>query len=381
MKLKLSNEECAKLASRFILPTYSRMPIALVKGKGSKVWDADGKEYLDFFAGLAVDNLGHAPPAVRRAIADQAGKLLHCSNLFHIREQAELAKVLTKLSGLHQAFFCNSGAEAVEAAIKFSRFYSIKKKGEGSHEIIVAHNSFHGRTLGALSATQQAKYQAGFGPLVPGFVPVPFNDLSAIQGACGPKTAAVLLETIQGEGGVHLPASGFFLALRKFCTEKGILLILDEVQTGMGRTGKLFGYQNYGILPDLVAMSKALGSGFPIGATLVSEEVARSVTPGMHASTFGGNPLACRAALATLAAIAKPSFLSSVQKRGKFLLKGLEGLKRKYPVIREVRGMGLMVACTLASEVGGEIVSKALARGLLINAIQGKILRFIPPLV
>lgn len=380
-KSHLSNQENAERIARYVLPTYARLPITLVKGKGARVWDADGKEYLDFFAGLAVDNLGHAHPAVKKAITDQAGKLLHCSNLFHIAEQGELAEVLVEKSGLTQAFFCNSGAESVEAAIKFSRFFSIKKKGEACFEIIVAQNSFHGRTLGALSATMQPKYQNGFGPLVAGFRAVPFNDLAALDAAITGKTAAVLFETIQGEGGVHIPNADFFKKLRKLCTEKGVLLILDEVQTGIGRTGKLFAFQHAGIVPDLLALSKALGSGVPIGACLVSHEVAQTVVPGMHASTFGGNPLACRAALATLAIVAKPSFLDSVKKRGKFLMAGLEKLRQKHPIIGEVRGMGLMVAATLHEERGPEIVKKCLEGGLLINSIQGKILRFVPPLI
>ncbi len=345
------------------------------------VWDSEGNKYLDFFSGLAVDNLGHCPLVVTKALQDQTKKLLHVSNVFGIAEQGELAEKLVKLSGLHQVFFCNSGAEAVEACLKFARYHSLKVRESHCFEILVAENSFHGRTYGALSATMQKKYQAGFGPLLPGFKSVPFGDLEAMVKGVTDQTCAILVEPIQGEGGVRIPSSGYLPGLRRLCDEKKILLILDEVQTGMGRTGSLFAHQRYGIKPDLMALSKALGSGFPIGACLASQAVSESVEPGIHASTFGGNPLACRAALATLGIISKKTFIDRVATAGSFFLEGLKKIQKKHSLIGEARGMGFMLACELKEPVGNEIVGRCLERGLLINAIQGKVLRFVPPLI
>jgi len=364
-----------------VLPTYGRFPVTLVHGEGVFVWDADGKRYLDFFGGLAVDNLGHAHKKISSAIAAQAKSLIHCSNVFYIQEQGELAKLLVEKSGLYQAFFCNSGAEANEAAIKLARYFSLTGKNENRFEILVAENSFHGRTLGALSATMQPKYQAGFGPLVPGFKSVPFNNVEALAFAITVNTAAILLEPIQGEGGVRLPDSSYLKKVRKLCDEKGVLLILDEVQTGIGRTGKLFAYQHTGITPDILVLSKALGSGVPIGACLVSEKIAAVVKPGIHASTFGGNSLACRAALATLGVIVTPIFLKKVETVGNYFKSELKKLAQKNPLITEVRGMGLMLACQLSKEVGRDVVMACIEKGLLINSIQGNILRFVPPLI
>ncbi len=364
-----------------MLPTYGRFPVTLVHGEGVFVWDADGKRYLDFFGGLAVDNLGHAHKKISSAIAAQAKSLIHCSNVFYIQEQGELAKLLVEKSGLYQAFFCNSGAEANEAAIKLARYFSLTGKNENRFEILVAENSFHGRTLGALSATMQPKYQAGFGPLVPGFKSVPFNNVEALAFAITVNTAAILLEPIQGEGGVRLPDSSYLKKVRKLCDEKGVLLILDEVQTGIGRTGKLFAYQHTGITPDILVLSKALGSGVPIGACLVSEKIAAVVKPGIHASTFGGNSLACRAALATLGVIVTPIFLKKVETVGNYFKSELKKLAQKNPLITEVRGMGLMLACQLSKEVGRDVVMACIEKGLLINSIQGNILRFVPPLI
>lgn len=381
-RIHRSNKKNKELLDRYVLPTYARLPITLVHGEGVWVWDADGKKYLDFFSGLAVANLGHAPRAIQKVIADQASHLLHVSNVFYIQEQGELAQKLIQLSGLDKAFFCNSGTEAVEACIKLARYSSIKKfHQEDRTEIIVAHNSFHGRTLGALSATMQKKYQSGFGPLVDNFKGVPFNDIAAVEQAITPQTCALLLEPIQGEGGVNIPAKDYIPSLRKLCDEKGIFLILDEVQVGIGRTGRLFAYQHFGIKPDLLALSKALGSGVPIGASLVSSEIAQFVEPGIHASTFGGNPLSCRAGLETLSIISDKKFLARVRKSSQLFLKGLLKLKNKFPIIKEVRGLGLMVACELSQNVGKEIVTRCLEKGLLINTIQGKILRFVPPLI
>lgn len=376
-----NNQENKKLLDRYVLPTYVRFPVTLVHGEGIFVWDADGKRYLDFFGGLAVDNLGHAHKKIVAAIATQAKSLIHCSNVFYIQEQGELAKLLAEKSGLYQAFFCNSGAEANEAAIKFARYFSLTGKNESRFEILVAENSFHGRTLGALSATMQPKYQAGFGPLVPGFKSVPFNNIEALVSAINSNTAAIFLEPIQGEGGVNIPDSSYLPKIRKLCDEKGILLILDEVQTGMGRTGKLFAYQHAGIKPDILTLSKALGSGVPIGACLVSEKIAAVVKPGIHASTFGGNALVCRAALATLGIIATSSFLKKVETVGNYFKSELKNLAKQNPLITDVRGVGLILACQLSKNVGRDVVVACIEKGLLINSIQGNILRFVPPLI
>ncbi|MBI4411082.1 MAG: aspartate aminotransferase family protein [Deltaproteobacteria bacterium] len=380
-RIHRNNAENTALLDRYVLPTYARTPVTLVHGEGVWVWSADGKKYLDFFGGLAVDNLGHAPPRIKKVLADQAGHLLHCSNVFTIQEQAELAEKLVTLSGMHQAFFCNSGTEAVEACIKFARYHGVKNFGAEHYEIIVAENSFHGRTLGSLSATMQKKYRDGFGPLVPGFKAVPFGDLTAASNAVGPDTCAILIEPIQGEGGVNIPPADYLPGLRKICDEKNCLLVLDEVQVGVGRTGKLFAGQHSGVVPDLMAVSKALGSGFPIGACLASKKVADSVKPGMHASTFGGNPLACRVALETLSIVARESFLKKVAETGAYFIAQLKKLQKKHSIIAEVRGLGLMIGCELNRETGVQVVKECLQEGLLINAIQGKILRFVPPLI
>ena len=260
-KIHRNNAQNIALLDRYVLPTYARTKVVLIHGDGVWVWDADGKKYLDFFGGLAVDNLGHAHPRIKKVLADQASHLLHCSNVFYIQEQAELAKRLVDLSGLQKAFFCNSGTEAVEACIKFARYHSIKNFGAEHYEIIVAENSFHGRTLGSLSATMQKKYQEGFGPLVPGFKAVPFGDLTAVSNAVGPHTCAILIEPIQGEGGVKIPPDDYLPGLRKICDEKDILLIFDEVQTAMGRTGEMFAFKNYNVVPDAMTLAKALGGG------------------------------------------------------------------------------------------------------------------------
>lgn len=382
MEFKGGSASIMKLMEQVVLPTYLRLPMVPVRGAGCWVWDADGKKYLDFFSGLAVDNLGHSHPSISRAISNQAELILHSSNLFVIPEQALLASQLVKHSGLHQAFFCNSGAEAIESAIKFARAYSIKRYGPDRYEIIVAANSFHGRTYGALSATMQEKYRQGFGPLVAGFKAVAYDRITEMTSAVTNETCAILLETIQGEGGVNIPSSDYLQKLRKLCEEKNLLLILDEVQAGMGRTGRLFAYEHFGIRPDIVVLAKALGSGVPIGACLVSQEVASQVKPGMHASTFGGNHLSCRVALETLRLLSKPAFLAAVRRKGAFFIKSLNKIKNRFPEkIREVRGLGLICAITLNWAKGPEVVGKCLEEGLLINSIQGNVLRFVPPLI
>ena len=375
-----SNQKIVKLTSRHVAQTYGRYPIALVRGKGTKVWDASGKKYIDFVTGLAVDNLGHCPPAVVNAIRKQAGKLLHVSNLYHIEPQSQLAADLTRLSFADKFFFCNSGTEANEAAIKLARRWFDDNEQPERHEIITMNNSFHGRTMASLSATAQKKYHAGFDPLLPGFKYVPFNSIQAIKKATTRKTCAVLVEPIQGEGGVNLADKAYFKALRRLCDEKKILLIFDEVQTGFGRTGPLFAYESYGMKPDMITLAKALGGGMAIGAMGGTNRVMKSLVPGTHAATFGGNPLACAASFASLKAITKNGFLQKASSTGDYFLEQLHNLKKNFPIVRDARGAGLMLALEL-DRPGVAVVTKCMAEGLLINCIQPNTLRFLPPLI
>jgi len=374
----MSNRQIVKLTDRYVANTYARFPIALVRGKGARVWDADGKEYLDFVAGLAVISLGHSHPAVVRAIGRQAKKLIHVSNLYHIGPQAELARELCRHSFADRVFFCNSGAEANEAAIKLVRRYGGEWLG-GKYEILSTYNSFHGRTLATLTATGQEKVRAGYDPLPPGFRQVAYNDLAAMEAAIDEKTAAILVEPIQGEGGVVVPEDGYLKGLRELCDRKGILLVFDEVQVGMGRTGKLFAYEHFGVEPDIMTLAKAIGGGLPLGAMLANEKVAKSFVPGAHATTFGGNPLACSVGLAVLQTLLKDRVLSNCVKMGRLLLDGLESIRRRFPFVRQVRGKGLIVGMELEQE-GKRIVDECLKDGLLINCTAGKVLRFLPPL-
>ncbi|MEK7209854.1 MAG: acetylornithine transaminase [Candidatus Binatota bacterium] len=375
----MNNRQILKLTDKYVAHTYARFPIALVRGKGTRVWDANGKEYLDFVAGLAVVSLGHSHPAVVRAIQLQARRLLHVSNLYHIVPQSELARELCRHSFADRVFFCNSGAEANEAAIKLARRYGGERLG-GKYEVLSVHNSFHGRTLATLTATGQEKVRAGYDPLPPGFRQVPYNDLQSMEGAIDEKTtAAILVEPIQGEGGVVVPDKDYLQGLRELCDRKGILLIFDEVQVGMGRTGRLFAYEHYGVEPDIMTLAKALGGGLPLGAMLAREEVARSFAPGAHASTFGGNPLVCSVGLAVLKTLVQGGVLKNCVKMGKLLLDGLQKLKVRFPFIREVRGKGLILGMELERE-GSKVVDGCLREGLLINCTAYKVLRFLPPL-
>lgn len=376
----MDSQNLMMLSEKYIAHTYNRYPLLLVRGKGTRVWDLNGKEYLDFFAGLAVCNLGHCHPKVVKAIQDQAEKLIHVSNLYYIEPQIELASLLCKHSFAGKVFFCNSGAEANEGALKLARKYAKEKIGEDRYEVITMENSFHGRTLATLTATAQKKYHKGYGPLMPGFKYVPFNDLKAVREAIGPKTCAVLLEPIQGEGGVNIPSEGYLKGLREICDEKGILLILDEVQVGMGRTGKLFAYEHEDMKPDLLTVAKSLAGGVPIGALLIRDEIAKSFEPGDHASTFGGNPLATAAGVAALSAILEEGMLDHCQKVGEYFLSRLEEIKKKFPFVQEVRGRGLILGMELKIE-GAEIVKKMMKKGFLINCTAGNVLRFLPPLI
>ena len=374
----MNNRQIVKLTQAYVANTYARFPVALVRGKGARVWDADGKEYLDFLAGIAVNSLGHSHPAVVGAIERQSRKLTHVSNLYHIAPQAELARELCRRSFADRVFFCNSGAEANEAAIKLTRRYGKERLG-GKYEIISAYNSFHGRTLATLTATGQEKIRLGFDPLPAGFRQVPYNDLEAMEEAIDEKTAAILLEPIQGEGGVMVPDAGYLRGVRELCDRRGVLLIFDEVQVGMGRTGKLFAYEHFGVAPDVMTLAKALGGGLPLGAMLAKERVAGSFGPGSHASTFGGNPLVCSVALAVIKTLLQGGALKNCARMGKLMFQGLLSLKKRLPMIRDVRGKGLIVGMELEQE-GNKIVEECLRDGLLINCTAHRVLRFLPPL-
>ncbi|MDD2689114.1 MAG: aspartate aminotransferase family protein [Candidatus Omnitrophica bacterium] len=358
----------------YIMPTYTKVPLVFLKGKGSKLWDIHNQVFLDFFPGWGVGNLGHCHPKVMQAVRDQVSKLIFIPNNYYQIPQAKLAKELIYLTYPGKVFFCNSGAEANEGAIKFAR-----KFGKGRYEIITFENSFHGRTLATLAATGQSKYKEGFQPLPEGFVCVKFNDIEKVKEAITDKTIAIMLELIQGEGGINIADKNFVLELKKLCDEKELLLIVDEVQTGIGRTGKLFCHQYYGINPDIMTLAKALGGGLPIAAMVVRKEIADTLGPGMHASTFGGGPVICKASLAVLAAIQKEGLLSNAKKMGEYLFAKLNSLKEKYQIIKEVRGLGLMIGIELSIE-GKVIVEKCIQKGLLINCTHDKVLRLMPAL-
>jgi predicted acetylornithine/succinylornithine family transaminase len=367
-------------SQKYIANTYSRFPLVLVRGQGCKVWSSDGREYFDFVAGLAVCNLGHCHPRVVQAIQDQSRKLIHVSNFYHIEPQIELARLLVEHSFADRVFFCNSGAEANEAAMKLAKKYA-KDAGRGDRfEFITMEKSFHGRTMAAMSATGQEKIQKGFDPMVPGFKYVPFNDMDALLRGVTPHTCAIMVEPIQGEGGVNCPSEGYLRELRELCRERGILLIFDEVQVGMGRTGKLFAHEHEGVYPDIMTLAKSLAGGVPIGAMLATEEVAKSFIPGTHASTFGGNPLATAAGVAALSVLLEDEVLENCRRVGDYFLKRLMDLKGKHPFINEVRGRGLIIGMELDFE-GAQIVTRCMEEGFLINCTMGNVLRFLPPLI
>ncbi|MDA8443028.1 MAG: acetylornithine transaminase [Peptococcaceae bacterium] len=375
----MSNSTNVSEGQQYVMNTYGRLPMALVKGSGAKVWDADGKEYLDFVSGIAVNALGHCHPKVVAAIQEQAGKLIHCSNLYWIEPQIELAKLLVENSFGDKVFFANSGAEANEGAIKLARKYARKVYGAEKYEIISLKHSFHGRTLAALTATGQAKYQVGYEPLPQGFNYVPLNDLPALEEAIGPQTCAVLIEPVQGEGGVHVADYAYLQGVRELCRKSGALLIYDEVQCGMGRTGKLFAYEHSGVAPDIMTLAKALGGGVAIGAIVATDTVAEGFGPGDHASTFGGNPLATAAGVATLSTILAEDIIGNTQRMGEVLAAELQNLGQKYSFVKEQRGLGLLRGLELSIEVK-PIVDKCRELGLLINGVGSNVLRFLPPL-
>jgi predicted acetylornithine/succinylornithine family transaminase len=375
----MTTDELMALSEKYIMSTYKRFPIVLVRGSGAKVWDSNGKEYLDFVAGIAVCSLGHSHPKVVEAIKKQVEILTHVSNLYHIEPQILYAKKLMEHSFADKAFFCNSGAEANEAAIKLARKYAYENMGKGKYELITMKDSFHGRTMATVTATGQTKFHVGFEPLLDGFNYVPFDNISALRDAITDKTCGVLLEPIQGEGGVRIPDDKYLSEVRKICDDKGILMILDEVQVGMGRTGTLFAYEHYNVEPDIVTLAKAVGNGFPIGVMMAIDRVASAFQPGNHASTFGGNPLAMAAALATLETIVNDGILENVRKVGTYFIKKLHELKKGSSIIKEIRGRGLIIGIEISID-GSQIVNACMDRGLLINCTGGSVLRFVPPL-
>jgi acetylornithine/N-succinyldiaminopimelate aminotransferase len=376
----MKEKELIDLADKYIMNTYKRFPLVLVKGSGAKVWDVNGKEYLDFVAGIAVCNLGHSHPQVIAAVKEQLAKLTHVSNLYYTEPQAQLAKLLVENSFADKVFFCNSGAEANEAAIKLARKFAHENLSGDKFELITMKDSFHGRTMATITATGQEKFQFGFTPLLEGFKYVPFNDLPALEAAISEKTCGIMVEPIQGEGGVNIPDAQYLLKVREICDRHKILLIVDEVQTGIGRTGELFAYEHSGIKPDIMTLAKALGNGFPVGAMLATDRIANAFTQGNHASTFGGNPLAMAAAKATVKTILQEGILENCQKVGAYFLSELKKLQRKHNIIKEVRGKGLMLAVQLNIEAG-DIVNECLQQGLLINSTGGETIRFVPPLI
>jgi len=366
------------IEQKYYAQTVRRQPVVIVRGEGTRVWDADGKEYLDFVAGWAVNNLGHSHPVITQAIVEQAGTLLQTSNQFYTVPQLQLAEILIENSCLDQVFFGNSGAEANEGALKLARRYG-KLHRDGAYEVITAFNSFHGRTMATVAATGQPHYQESFTPLLPGFVHVDFNDVEAIMNATTDRTAAVFLEPVQGEGGVNIPADDYLSRVREWCDEKGLLLILDEIQTGMGRLGSLFGYQEFGVEPDVITLAKGLGYGTPIGAFL-SKEYCMALVPGDHGSTFGGNALTTAAAYAGTKFLIENDIPGHARAMGDHLQRRLNELKSRFSFVKDVRGKGLLVAMEFESDIAGQLLTHANAGGLLLNAVKPNAIRFMPPL-
>jgi predicted acetylornithine/succinylornithine family transaminase len=375
----MTTEELIALSGQYIMTTYKPQPIVPVRGLGVHLWDNDGRCYLDLVGGIAVCALGHSHPRVVEAVQRQVERLTHVSNLYYIENQIRLAQLLVENACLDRVFFCNSGAEANEAAIKLARKYASLHM-DGRNELITMRDSFHGRTLATVTATGQEKFQKGFAPLPGGFRYVPYNDLAALEAAVTDQTCGVMVEPIQGESGVIVPAPGYLQGIRRICDERGLLLIVDEIQTGVGRTGTLFACEQEDVVPDLITLAKALGNGFPIGVLLASEKTAAAFVPGSHGSTFGGNPLATAAGIAVLETILAEGILDNCRRVGAYFFERLTGLKEKNTAIREVRGRGLMLAIELTFPAA-DVVRKAMEKGLLINCPAGNVLRFVPPLI
>lgn len=368
------------MLTKNLMPNYGARTLTLVRGKGTRVWDSEGREYLDFLAGISVNNLGHCPEAIVKALDEQASRLMHCSNLYVIPEQAELARRLCELCFADMAFFANSGAEANEGAIKLARLYSKVKHGDNRFGIITVKNSFHGRTLATLTATGQEKIQKGFDPLPTGFTYGEFNNLDSVRNLVTDCTCAIMVEPVQGEGGVTPATQEFLQGLRDLCDEKKLLLIFDEIQCGMARCGKMFAHQVYGVEPDIMTLAKALGNGFPIGAMLARGEVAEVLLPGTHGSTFGGNPMACAVGISVLDAMAEMSAPERAEEMGAYLRRKLEEELAGLPAVQGVRGLGLMVGVVLTVP-GAEVVKACQEKGVLINCTMGNVLRLLPPII
>lgn len=375
----MTSAEIIALSDRYLFPTYARAPLALVRGEGSRVWDADGRPYLDFFSSTVVTNLGHRHPAIVRALTAQAERILQVSNLHYCEPQARLAEKLVKRSFADRVFLCNSGAEANEAAIKLARKHGHAAR-EGRYEIITAFNSFHGRTLATIAATGQEKVRTGFEPVQPGFRYAPYDDAGAIESALTPRTIAIMVEPIQGEGGIATPLPQYFRDLRALCDQHGLLLIFDEVQTGMGRTGTLFAYEQLGVTPDIMTLAKGLGGGVPIGAMLAAAPAAAAFDVGSHGSTFGGNALTSAVALAVMEVLESEGVLANCVAMGERLSTGLRQMATRHPIITDVRGRGLLIGAVL-STAGAPIVDRCRAAGLIINCTANSVLRLTPPLI
>ena len=372
----MTTQETIELFDKYVIANYGRLPRVIVKGEGCYMYDVDGNKILDMFPGWAVSAIGHCHPRVVDALRKQAGELLHIDNTFYSEQQGELAKLLSERAFGGKCFFCNSGAEANEAALKLARLHTSEEK----YKFITAEGSFHGRTFATVTATAQPKYHEGFLPLLPGFVYVPFNDISALESAFSDEVAAVLVEPIQGEGGINVATAEYLQAIRRLCDEKDAVMILDEVQTGMGRTGKWFGYQHFDVEPDIITMAKALGGGVAIGAMMAREEIAASLVPGKHASTFGGNCLACAAGVSVIKAIEEDNLLENAAELGQYVKDKLEQLKQKHSIIDSVRGIGLMIGVQLNGP-GKDIVDKCLEMGVRINCTNNTVLRLMPPMI
>lgn len=370
----MTSAEVIQQFERFVIANYARYPVCLVRGEGSYVWDAEGNKYLDFFPGWGCGLLGHCPPRVIEAVREQVGRLIHVPNTWYTEPQGQLAQALSERSEFGgQCFFCNSGTEANEAAIKLARLWA----GPGRFKIISMIGGFHGRTMGSLSATGQPRYHAGVGPLLPGFSYAPFGDLAAIEQLIDDKTCAVMLEPIQGEGGIHLPPKGYLEGLRALCTQKNLLLIVDEVQSGMGRTGRWFAFQHFGIRPDIITLAKAMGGGVAIGGMIATPEVAQHLKPGTHAATFGGNPVACCAALATIETIDNDDILPQVRTLESMFTARLNSLKNRCPLIKQVRVKGVMIGIELTTD-GTPIVKSCIEKKLLVNCTHQTVIRLLP---
>ena len=371
----MTTQETIALFDKYVIGNYGRLPRVMVKGEGSYLYDADGHKILDMFPGWAVSGIGHCHPRVVEAVRKQVGELIHIDNTFYSEPQGKLAQLLSERAFGGKCFFCNSGAEANEGALKLARLYTAKEK----YKFITAEGSFHGRTFATVTATAQPKYHEGFLPLLPGFAYIPFNDVKALEAAFTDEVAAVMVEPIQGEGGINVATQEFLGAIRELCDAKGAVMILDEVQTGIGRTGKWFGYQHFDVEPDIITMAKALGGGVAIGAMMAKPEIAATLVPGKHASTFGGNCLACAAAVATIEAIEEDNLLQAAAEIGQYAQDKLRALKDKHPIIDHVRGIGMMIGIQL-TRPGAAIVAACLEKGLRINCTHDTVIRFMPPM-